>query len=489
MRNFFKQLGLLIFRRRIYFLILRAFVGPFLVTFALLEVIFLTWHMIKYMDYFQGKGLGVDVYAEVVFYFAFQMVPRVLPLTIMISSLIAYGNLGEHNELTAIKSSGISLTKLLVPTFVISSVLAFSSYIFADKVIPKTNLKAYSLLYDIKTKKPALNVDEGVFYTGLDGYRIRVEKMYPDGYSLKHVTIYDHTKGRGNTDVIVADSGQMRLDPSEQFMFLDLFNGTRSAENYQESKKSSQEYTRMHFAQSKMIFDLTSLQLKDTPEKLFSRNKYMLNAVELTAEMDSLKIKSIKENEEFEEDVNRYHPYGMAPEMKGKLDKDSSATDSLITKLEPAKSKSYALNGVTAKQYQEVMNGQQKKQAIQNAYNQAKSIGQLAKRRAEYQLKHRKDAATFGVEKLRKYSEALSCIIMFMIGAPLGAVLKKGGLGVPFLITVVFFVLYYFVSTSFEKFARQDVLDLYVGAWMADVVLFPIGVFFLYQAYRDGRLF
>lgn len=487
MRNFFKQLGLLIFRRRIYFLILRAFVGPFLVTFALLEVIFLTWHMIKYMDYFQGKGLGIDVYLEVIFYFAFQMVPRVLPLTIMISSLIAYGNLGEHNELTAIKSSGISLTKLLIPTFVISSVLAFSSYIFADKVIPKTNLKAYSLLYDIKTKKPALNVDEGVFYTGLDGYRIRVEKMYPDGFSLKHVTIYDHTKGRGNTDVIVADSGQMRLDPSEQFMFLDLFNGTRSAENYQDSKKSSQEYTRMHFTQSKMIFDLTSLQLKDTPEKLFSRNKYMLNASELTAEMDSLSVKSIKENKEFGEDVNRYHPYGMVPLKEDKIDSISSDTATVASQ-EPEKS-AFVFDGVTAKTYHDVMNAKQRKQVVQNAYNQAKSIGQLAHRRADYQLQHRKDSATFGVEKLRKYSEALSCIIMFMIGAPLGAVLKKGGLGVPFLVTVVFFVLYYFVSTSFEKFARQDVLDLYVGAWMADVVLLPIGIFFLYQAYRDGRLF
>src|SRR5436190_12033868 len=211
--------------KRLDKLIIGAFLGPFFLTFSVVLFIFLTQYLLRYLDDFLGKDLGFAVFSELIFYFSMNMVPNSLPLAILISCLMTFGNLGEHHELTAIKSSGISMIRSLIPIFLIVLGISISLFYFNNIIVPKANLKAYSLLYDIRQKKPALNIKEGTFYSDLPGYSVKATKKFPDGKSLKGVMIYNHTAGRGNTDLVIADSGTMYTFANEKYLALELFNG------------------------------------------------------------------------------------------------------------------------------------------------------------------------------------------------------------------------------------------------------------------------
>ena len=204
-------------------LVIKSFVGPFLLTFVVVVFILLTQYMLKYFDDFVGKGLGAEVFAELLFYFSINMTPVALPLAVLLSSLMTFGNLGEHFELTAIKGAGISLTRALRPLFFFVTLISIVAFLSNNFVVPKANLKAYSLLYDIKQKKPALDIQEGVFYGGIPNFKIKINKKFPDGETIKDVIIYDHSTGLGNRDVILADSGKMYTIKNDRYLMLELF--------------------------------------------------------------------------------------------------------------------------------------------------------------------------------------------------------------------------------------------------------------------------
>src|SRR6187401_2628172 len=206
-------------------LILSSFIGPFILTFLVVVFILLTQHMLKYFDDIIGKGLGIDVIGQLLFYFAIFMIPVAMPLAVLLSSLITFGNLGEHFELTAIKASGISLLRTLQPIFLFVLILTGVAFYVNNNLVPKAALEAYSLLYDIKQKKPALDLSEGTFYDGIPDMSIKVNKKYPDGITIGDVIIYDHRKHDGNRDVTVADSGKMYTILNERYLKLELFRG------------------------------------------------------------------------------------------------------------------------------------------------------------------------------------------------------------------------------------------------------------------------
>ncbi len=204
-------------------LIIKSVVGPFFLTFIIVVFILLTQYMLKYFDDFVGKDLGMNVFAELIFYFSINMTPVALPLAVLLSSLMTFGNLGEHFELTAIKGAGISLTRTLRPLFFFVLIISFIAFLSNNYVVPQANLKAYSLLYDIKQKKPALDIQEGVFYGGIPKFRIKVNKKHEDGETIEDVIIYDHTQGQGNKDIIIANSGRMYTFNQDRFLRLELF--------------------------------------------------------------------------------------------------------------------------------------------------------------------------------------------------------------------------------------------------------------------------
>src|SRR6188768_932723 len=245
-------------------LVLGAFLGPFTMTFLVVVFILLTQHMLKYFEDISGKGLGGDVIGQLLFYFAIFMTPVALPLAVLLSSLIAFGNLGEHFELTAIKSAGVSLVRTLRPIFIFVLFLTLVAFYANNNLVPKAALEAYSLLYDIKQKKPALDLREGAFYNGINDISIKVDKKFPDDdAALKTVMVYDHRKNDGNRDVTVADSGRMYTILNERYLKFELFNGY----NYQEGANSERELagqknrkveslSRSKFTKTQVVFDL-----------------------------------------------------------------------------------------------------------------------------------------------------------------------------------------------------------------------------------------
>ena len=277
-------------------LILSSFIGPFILTFLVVVFILLTQHMLKYFDDIIGKGLGIDVIGQLLFYFAIFMTPIAMPLAVLLSTLIAFGNLGEHFELTAVKSAGISLVRALVPIFFFVLGLTVVAFYVNNNLVPKAALEAYSLLYDIKQKKPALDLREGSFYDGIPDMSIKVNKKFPDGVTIGDVLIYDHRKHDGNREVTVADSGKMYTIMNEQYLKLELFNGynyTEGANNDVElagqSKSSQKEsFTRTKFSKTQVVFDLSSFALERTEKKWFQGNRIMRNLSELQSDMDSI---------------------------------------------------------------------------------------------------------------------------------------------------------------------------------------------------------
>jgi lipopolysaccharide export system permease protein len=221
-------------------LVLKSFIGPFILTFLVVVFILLMQHMLKYFDDIIGKGLGWDVVGQLLFYFAIFMTPVAMPLAVLLSSLITFGNLGEHFELTAIKSAGISLLRTLQPIFFFVIMLTGMAFYANNYLVPKAALEAYSLLYDIKQKKPALDLREGTFYNGIPDISIKVNKKFPeDDEALKEIIVYDHRKNDGNKEVTIADSGRMSTILNERYLKFELFNGY----NYTEGAVNEREMT------------------------------------------------------------------------------------------------------------------------------------------------------------------------------------------------------------------------------------------------------
>lgn len=440
-------------------LILGSFLSPFLLTFFVVDFIFLIIYLLKYIDDLVGKGLGLAIYGELFTYFAINMVPTSLPLAILLSTLMTFGNLGEHLELTAIKSSGVSLIRALFPVFVVCILLSGISFYFNNTIVPEANLKAYSLLYDIRQKKPSLDLKEGAFYNGIPGYSIKVKKKYSDGQTLEGIIIYNHSRSRGNTEVIIADSGKMYTFNNEQYLAMELFRGKSFTEYIKDGDYlAPKEFIRNSFDKSKMVFSLASFALNNTPEQLFASNKVMKSVSRLEKDIDSMKNEKKVVQGKLVENLQPFYVYGITKQDTIK----AAASVALFANPGPL--------------------------VFNRAVNQARSIKNYlahSKDRIKY---FEKEVRNHQIEKWRKYTQAIACLMMFLIGAPLGAIIKKGGFGIPVLISIIFFIIFYVVSIIGEKFAKEGVWDMEYGMWLGNLVLLPLGLFFLRQAYKDSRL-
>ena len=264
---------------------LKSFIGPFVLTTTVSNFILLIQYLLKYFDDFVGKNLGATVFAELLFYFSMNMLQIALPLGVLVASLMTFGNLGENFELTAIKGSGISLLRVLRPIFVFVIFLSIGAFYFNNYAIPAANLKAYSLLYDIKHTKPALDIKAGAFYNGIPDYSIKSKNKLPDGKTLLDVIIYDHSGGRGNKKVILADSSLMYTILDDRYLKLELYDGNYYWEKDKRETKVNQFY-RTNFYKMDMVFSLASFDLKRRKEELFQNNRQMKNINELTVDIE-----------------------------------------------------------------------------------------------------------------------------------------------------------------------------------------------------------
>ncbi|HEY4652138.1 MAG TPA: LptF/LptG family permease [Pontibacter sp.] len=447
-------------------LIIRSFLGPFVLTFAVVEFILLTQYMLKYLDELLGKDLGAGIFGELLFYFSLNMAPVALPLAVLLSALMTFGTLGEHHELTAIKTSGIALPRILRPVLLFATVLAVGAFFFNNYIVPRANLKAYSLLWDIRQTKPTMNFKEGAFYNGLPGYSIKINEKLGDGGIVRGVMIYDHTQGGNNTRVILADSGRMTTEHNDAYLVLKLYDGNIYVnQNDGTFRSSDEQFVRQRFDESKIMFSLSSFDLSRTREEYFAENKMMKNIDQLHVVTDSLQTLAMKEQDKYLSNVDPFYMYLNVDTTRQKYSGRPNISDEIDVALPEVDATTLVM-----------------------AKNKARNIKSFTAGYIERLNSTVREANNFEIEIWKKYTQSASILIMFLIGAPLGAIIKKGGLGVPVIISIIFFIVMYVLSILGEKWAREGLLPVPVGMWASNAILLPIGLFFLYQARHDSSL-
>ena len=445
-------------------LIFKSFIGPFIVTFFIAFFVLMMQTLWKYIDDLVGKGLDFLTIIKFVWYASATLSSLSMPIAILISSIMTFGNLGESFELVAIKSSGISLLRFMRPLVWFTVLLCFITFLFANYVIPYSELKFVTLYKDIMYKKPALNMKEGIFYTDISNYAIKVARKDPDGNKIQDVLIYEQSNPlQDNT--IIARSGKMSVSPDNNYLEFNLENGNR----YQEKGNffdSSTEYIRLEFKTFKKLFDLSALQLKSGGDSSFRNNYKMLNAKQLNKNIDSLvKIR---------DSVSTALMKNMTAAMPYLNDSAAQKKNNAVTKyipgeqLFPDSAAEILFSRATAKA------GELKNSLFFGT----------AEKEADDQF-----IMLHKIEWHRKFAFSLACMVLFFIGAPLGSIIRKGGLGMPLVVAIVFFLIFHLLNMFGEKFVKNGLLTPFEGMWMAVFVLAPVGIFFTYKAMHDSQLF
>lgn len=467
-------------------LVFKSFWGPFLVTLSVVIFIFLMKVVIFYIDDFVSKDVSLLEIGTLFGYFALSTVPTALPLALLLASLMTYGNLGEFFELTAIKSAGISMTRVMRPMFVIALMISAVSFLFNDRIAPWANLKAYSLLYDIREAKPIMKIKEGIFYNDLPGYSIKVDKKMPDGSTMLGMVIYKHDSRsyeRGNTEVILADSGRMYTINDNSYLVFELFNGN----NYQEvtdglssgnrpvtsatpGAGQPTNFMRNSFDNYKLVISLSSFGIKKSDEESFKYHAYMKNVQELREAADSVRRDYEASKNNLYPSSKQYYTYNFKTE-------DSTYLRSVQT--------GPWVDSLLAIPVSDSI----RKAIVQTAKSSAESMASFASSNASYLKTKIKDGNTYALEMQKKFAGALSCLILVLIGAPLGAIIKKGGFGLPVLISILFYILMYVLNIQGEKYIKEGHLSVTPGIWMSNFVLLLFGLYFTDRARNDSRLF
>ncbi len=447
-------------------LILKSFIGPFIITFFIAFFVLMMQGLWKYLDDLVGKGLDFITIGQFLWYISASMLTLAMPIAILISSIMTFGNLGESFELVAIKSSGISLLRFMRPLIWVAILFSGITFVFANYVIPYANLKFVALYNDIFYKKPAFDLKEGVFFTYIPNYAIKAGKKDPDGRTIRNVLIYEQTNPLQNNSII-AETGVMTVSADKKFLEFNLKNGTRYQENGN-LYDSTTEFIRLKFSSFKKLFDLSSLQKQTTNDSIYRTNSKMLSARQINASIDSLnKLNDTMQNRMFRSMAGTLPFASKADSSKNKLpaiQTQYSKFDSILPDSVRFRVRDAAITIATNLKY-----------TVENTGTQ------IDGRRSEINYHN--------IEWHRKFSLSMACFVLFFIGAPLGSIIRKGGLGMPLVVAIVFFLLFHLLNMFGEKFVKEGMLPPYIGMWLAVLVLTPVGLFLTYKAMNDSQLF
>lgn len=444
-------------------LFVKSYIGPFALTTTIVVFIFLMRFLMIYFNQFIGKNLEFFVFVKLFFYFSLITIPTSLPLATLLATLMTFGNMGEHSELTAMKSAGIPLTRLALPTFVLSILVSVFSLFYNNYVNPWANLKGWSLLYDVKTAKLALNIQEGIFYNELPGYRIKVGKKFPDGETMKDIMVYDHNSGGSNRNVTLADSGKMYTINHESQLVFELFNGV----NYTEGNdyNTATQLTKYGFKSNKMVFPLNSFGMKRTNEEDFAYHEYMKSIPELNRTIDSLNEIIASKIEQQKDAMKNMDTYTIPRPVVVNAEKTEIKSGKWIDSL-----MNIAENRMPAFEYYSIA--------------KSKIVSQKAQLDSDmaYLLSYERPVWGADLERWNKFATAFSCLAMFLIGASLGAIIKKGGFGMPVLVSIAFFIFYYLMQQMASKYTKEGLIPAFVGSWLPFTILFIIGLLLMSRA-------
>lgn len=456
--------------KKIYQLSLFTFIGPYVATFFISLFVLVMQFLWKYIDDLAGKGLDAAIVGELLFYASAHLIPMATPLAILLSSIMTFGSLAENHELLAFKTTGVSLLRLMVPLTVMVGAITLGAFFFANNVVPNANLKFRSLLYSVKEQKPAMDIVEGVFYNGLEGFSIRVTEKDDETDLLHDIMIYDMTEKRGNVMVTRAEQGRMYITEDERFLILDLNNGYRYHEMQEEKNKKTPTlpHNKLSFENYQIRFDLSSFNFQRAKEDLWKNSTQMMNVNQLSNYIDTT----------MRDEVNKmkYLTGYMNPYFSFISDSNFVLNDSILQ------------NAPSQEHYISTLANVSSTATIQRALSHARSVKGAMKSTVNeigFQVSRRTRAK---IEYHRKFSLSMACFVLFFIGGPLGAIIRKGGLGLPVVISTVIFVLFYIVMIATEKAAKQGVLEASVGMWFPIFFLLPFALVLTIRANNDSKL-
>jgi len=450
--------------KKLDILIIRSFIGPFIAAFAISLFVLTMQFFWLYIDDLVGKGLDLVTVLKLVGLVALFWVPMALPLALLFSSIMTFGNLGEKFELVAIKAAGISLTRFMRPLLVFTFFVCGIAFLFANNIIPVTQLKLSALKYDIIVSKPSIDIKEGVFYDKIDGFIIKLGKKEKNDSIIHDVVIFE--KGYYLQDnIMVAESGVMRVYKYKKLLELILKNGWGYKEKWPRGVIET-EFTRMGFKEYKKVFDLKSFQMNKTEDSAFYDPK-MLSIRQLNSAIDSLDHIDTFYAKKAQLEVSPYLRFTRY------ADTGWSKIAKPLPKVKPAKFFPDSLE----------------QQLVDAAANQLATVkGSVSVMAEDYKIKYL-SMQLHEIEWHKKFTLSVACLVMFLIGAPLGSIIRKGGLGTPMVFAIVFFVLFHLLNTFGEKFVRSGQTNALIGMWLSTFILVPISAFLIYKAMHDSQLF
>jgi len=493
-------------------------------TFFIALFIILMQFLWKYVDDLVGKGLEWHIIFKLLFYASATFVPLALPLAILLSSLMTFGNMGEHFELVALKSSGISLQKFMRPLIIMVFFICLLAFYFSNNILPIANLKMGALLYDVREQKPALNIKEGVFYNGIENYVIKIGKKDKDGIAIHKILIYDHTQRQGNVNLTYAKSGKMETTPDKKYLVFTLYNGFNLSEKVDNRKfEVIRPLQRIYFDEQMRKFDLSSFALTRTSEDFFKDNYQMLNLKQLQNTIDSLNLQLDDRHTDFYITLIKRYYYLSNYDLHPDSMPDEQQMQEEQQQIKPVPNQNTENSNINQPTHflKHIINADidavKEEEIVDNTSNELNSLSNIDSlltlfpkderlRIIETSLdgaRSNKDYTFYSSEDLwgrqrvifrheiewhRKFTLSIACLLLFFIGAPLGAIIRKGGFGLPVVISVLFFVIYHVISITGEKFVRSGVIPAYQGMWLASFVLLPVGVFFVMKATSDSPL-
>ena len=463
----------MILLKKIDIYIFKRFFTLFLMTFLICIFILLMQFLWKHFAELIGKGIGLDVLAEFFVYSIFTLVPMALPLAILLASLMTFGNMGENFELTAMKSAGISLFRIIRPLIIFIAMISVGAFYFSNHVLPVSQTKLWTLIFSLRQKSPELDIPSGEFYSGINGLNLYVREK-EEGL-LKHLMIYDFSEGFNSATVMVADSGRISLSEDKKYLLLTLYDG-ESFENLKNqsinSNSASIPYRRESFSMKEILLDFDS-DFTRLDESILEDQHVSKNIDQLTQSIDSVtEIVKVRVKDQQNEMVERRYfgresGWGRSLEVSENIQLENYNPDSLFLKQDKTK--------MTLAVSQSISRANDLKSQIE--YNKI-----MLNEPQRYVSRHE-------IEWHRKFTLSFACLIFFFIGAPLGAIIRKGGLGTPVVISVIMFIIYYIIDNTGYKMAREGLWTAAEGMWLSSSVLLPIGIFLTYKAAVDATLF
>ena len=464
--------------KKIDIYLLRNFLGLFVATFFIAIFILLMQFMWMHVNDLVGKGIGLGVLSEFFIYATASVIPLALPLAILLSSLISFGNLAEKVELTAMKAAGISLFRILRPLALAVALLSVGAFFFSNNVLPKSQMKLWALIFSLRQKSPELQIPVGEFYDEISGYHIYVRDKTRKG-ELLNLMIYDYSGGFENAKVMVADTGRLMTSADRRFLILDLVQG-ESFENINQKQQRATgttkniPYRRETFTHKRLIIDFAT-DFNRYDESILEDQHVSKNVAQLVHSIDSVHTVAVARSAEQSTKLVNERYFG----------RDVTSSNIIIPeKLTTDERHEYNIDSLWAS-----LSIERQRQVLRSALERAQSY----RDQIEYNAILLEDAERYirkhEIELYRKFTLAFACLIFFFIGAPLGTISRKGGLGAPVVISVILFIIYYIIDNTGYKMAREALWPCWAGMWLSSFILLPIGIFLTYKAATDSPLF